>query len=117
MRSPRFGEHRAPDYRAFSSESLRIDRSRWLRRPFFTAAATVMGHSGTDPEHGGEHFRWFHASEVGGKKGFQSQSSFRFALKNPHNFPARKYAPKAKKKPEELVSRSSCVPCFHNIAT
>jgi hypothetical protein len=44
-----------------------------------------------------------------------SLKSFLFTLKNPHNFPARKFALKAEKKGEAIVCISSCGPHFHDI--
>jgi hypothetical protein len=43
-----------------------------------------------------------------------SLKSFLFTLKNPHNFPARRFALKAEKKDEAIFCNSSCGPYFGN---
>jgi hypothetical protein len=44
-----------------------------------------------------------------------SLNCFLFTLKNPHNFPARKFALKAAKKDEAIYCNSSCGPHFRDI--
>jgi hypothetical protein len=44
-----------------------------------------------------------------------SLKSFLFMLKNPHNFPARKFALKAEKKDQAISCNSSLGPCFCDI--
>jgi hypothetical protein len=44
-----------------------------------------------------------------------SLKSFLFTLKNPHNFPARKFALKAEEKDEAIYSYSSWGPCFRDM--
>jgi hypothetical protein len=41
--------------------------------------------------------------------------SFLFTVKNPHNFPARKFALKADKKHEAIICGSKSGPCFSDI--
>jgi hypothetical protein len=44
-----------------------------------------------------------------------TMKSFVFTLKNPHNFPARKFALKANKKDEAIYCDSSWGPCFWDV--
>jgi hypothetical protein len=48
----------------------------------------------------------------GASKADPSLRSFLFTLKNPHNFPARKFALKAEKKDKAICCDSSCGPRF-----
>jgi hypothetical protein len=54
-------------------------------------------------------------SENSNGKADPSLKSFLFTLKNPHNFPARKFALKAKKKDFAIVCNSQRGPCFCGI--
>jgi hypothetical protein len=49
-------------------------------------------------------------------KADRSLKSFLFTLKNPRNFPARKFALKAEEKHKAIVCDSRCGPCFRDIA-
>jgi hypothetical protein len=49
-------------------------------------------------------------------KADDSQKSFLFSLKNPHNFPARRFALKAEKKHEAIYCQSTRGPHFWDIA-
>jgi hypothetical protein len=51
----------------------------------------------------------------GGYKADRSLKSFLFSLKNPHNFPARKFALKAEKRDEAIYCNSAYGPHFHDI--
>jgi hypothetical protein len=52
----------------------------------------------------------------GGYTADPSLKSFLFTLKNPHNFPARRFALKAENKGEAIVCASSCGPHFRDIS-
>jgi hypothetical protein len=46
------------------------------------------------------------------KKADNSQKSFLFTLKNPHNIPERRFALKAEEKHQAIWCQSGCGPCF-----
>jgi hypothetical protein len=58
---------------------------------------------------------WESPAWPGKSKTDPSLKSFIFALKSPHNFPARKFALKAEEKDEAIVCASSCGPHFRDI--
>jgi hypothetical protein len=80
-------------------------RDGFRRARFSRPLRRSRAHSGTDPGHGGEHFRGFTPVEWESQpdsgvcwKADPSLKSFLLMLKNAHNFPARKFALKPEKK-------------------
>jgi hypothetical protein len=56
--------------------------------------------------------KWDIGGHASGYRADPSESSFLFTLKNPHNFPAKKFGLKSEEKNKAIDCRSSYGPCF-----